>query len=126
MVQKLIHNSPVYHEKDCWIRVGVDDETGGLASYCAVVHRGDGVYEIALIAVSRRLRGLGLGTQALRDAMATATRNAVQRGLDPAFVATIDEDNRASAHLFASFGYQLMRTYERDRHGFVFNLWARR
>ena len=126
LVQKLIHNSPVYHEKDYWIRVGVDDETGDLASYCAVVHRGDGIYEIAVIAVSRRLRGLGLGTQTLRDAMAVATRDAVQRDLNPVFVANIDEDNRASAHLFASFGYQLIRTYERDRRGFVFNLWARR
>ncbi|KAA8818517.1 GNAT family N-acetyltransferase [Bifidobacterium reuteri] len=126
LVQRLIHNSPIYHDKDCWIRVGVDDETGNLASYCAVAHKGNGVYEIAVIAVSRRLRGLGLGTQALRDAMAVATRDAVQRDLNPVFIATIDENNRASAHLFASFGYQLIRTYEKDRHGFVFNLWARR
>nr|WP_223846919.1 GNAT family N-acetyltransferase [Bifidobacterium biavatii] len=125
-MQRLIHNSPIYHDKDCWIRVGVDDETGNLASYCAVAHKGNGVYEIAVIAVSRRLRGLGLGTQALRDAMAVATRDAVQRDLNPVFIATIDENNRASAHLFASFGYQLIRTYEKDRHGFVFNLWARR
>lgn len=126
LVQKLIHNSPVYHDKDCWIRVGVDDQTGNLTSYCAVVHKGNGVYEIAIIAVSRKLRGLGLGTQALRDAISTATYDAVHRNLDPVFVATIDENNRASAHLFSSFGFQLVKTYDPDRHGFTFNLWARR
>lgn len=123
LVQKLIHNSPLWMSETDWIRVGTDAQ-GHIQSYCAVHQAELGLFEIAIIAIQNSWQGRGVGRSVLADALRTARKQALKTGTEAKFIALIDVRNVRSAHLFHDFGFELVSHLPPDRRNNSYDVWS--